>query len=155
MGFYNQITNYYIKINKVIAVILLIGCFVVGLVSLFVEFWVGLLILILGPLLVILVFGFLAMVIEMHRNLENIDKILTKIDEKSDSKKERKRQRPEKDAFVKRYGDKADELGPNTSRVKNIPDDMVFKTIAEAEEAAEEEERERAQRELGPNKRNT
>ena len=117
MGFYNQITNYYIKINKVIAVILLIGCFVVGLVSLFVEFWVGLLILILGPLLVILVFGFLAMVIEMHRNLENIDKILTKIDEKSDSKKERKRQRPEKDAFVKRYGDKADELGPNTSRV--------------------------------------
>ena len=155
MGFYNQITNYYIKINKVIAVILLIGCFIVGIFGLFTEFLIGLLILILGPLLVILVFGFLAMVIEMHRNLENIDKILTKIDEKSDSKKERKRQRPEKDAFVKRYGDKADELGPNTSRVKNIPDDMVFKTIAEAEEAAEEEERQRVQRELGPNKRNT
>ena len=117
MGFYNQITNYYIKINKVIAVILLIGCFVVGLVSLFVEFWVGLLILILGPLLVILVFGFLAMVIEMHRNLENINKILRNIDEKWDS---------------------------------NTSDDMVFKTIAEAEEA-EKEEKQRAQRELGPN----
>ena len=117
MGFYNQITNYYIKINKVIAVILLIGCFVVGGVSLFVEFWVGLLILILGPLLVILVFGFLAMVIEMHRNLENINKILRNIDEKWDS---------------------------------NTPDDMVFKTIAEAEEA-EKEEKQRAQRELGPN----
>jgi MFS superfamily sulfate permease-like transporter len=125
MDFFKQLTNYYIKTNKVIAVILLIGCFVVGFISLFssdMEFWVGLLILILGPLLVILVFGFLSMVIEMHRNLENIDKILTNIDEKSDSKKERKRQRPEKDAFVKRYGDKADELGPNTSRVRKESD---------------------------------
>ena len=125
MDFFKQLTNYYIKTNKVIAVILLIGCFVVGFISLFssdMEFWVGLLILILGPLLVILVFGFLSMVIEMHRNLENIDKILTNIDEKSDSKKERKRQRPEKDAFVKRYSDKADELGPNTSRVRKESD---------------------------------
>ena len=85
MGFFKDLTNYFIKTNEVAAVILLIGCFIVGIVSLFTNFLIGLLILFLGPLLVIIVFGFLAMVIEMYRNLEKIDQRLKNIDRILDS----------------------------------------------------------------------
>jgi hypothetical protein len=126
MGFFEQLTSYYIKINKVAVVIVLIGCFAVGIYILFTtDFLSGLAFLFLGPLLVILFFGFLAMIIEMYRRLENINQNLMEINRALNPRST------------------GDSIYANTGSPRRLTEDE--------EAIAEEEERERVKRELGPN----
>ena len=125
MGFFEQLTSYYIKINKVAVVIVLIGCFAVGIYGLFTDFLSGLALLLLGPLSVILFFGFLAMIIEMYRRLENINQNLMEINKALNPRST------------------GDSIYANTGSPRRLTEDE--------EAIAEEEERERVKRELGPN----